>query len=54
LFHGPVKLNAVTVWVEHMGGVVDAGVEFERYWFTDFAATFFEELHRILKLSVIC
>ena len=53
LFHGMVKLNAVTVRVEDLGRIVDAGMEFGRNHFGDLNVTIAEKFHGIAKLAVV-
>ena len=53
LFHGMVKLNAVTVRVEDLGRIVDAGMELGRNHFGDLNVTIAEKFHGIAKLAVV-
>ena len=48
-----VKLNAVAVRVEDLGGIVDAGMKLGRNHFGDLNVTIAEKRHGIAKLAVV-
>jgi hypothetical protein len=48
-----VKLNAVAVRVEDLGGIVDAGMKLGRNLFGNFNIMVAEKYHGIAKLAVV-
>src|SRR4030095_11002314 len=53
LFHGMVKLNAVTVRVEDLGCIINAGMKLGRNHLGDFDIMVAEKCHGIPKLAVV-
>src|SRR5262249_47515607 len=53
LFHGMVELNAVTVRIEDLDSIINAGMKLGGNYFGDFDIMVAEKFHRIAELAVV-
>ena len=53
LFHGMVELNAVTVRIEDLDSIINAGMKLGGNNFGDFDVMVVEKFHRIAELAVV-